>query len=50
MYGYSGKILHIDLKERTHWVEDKPEEWYKLYIGGVAMANPALLGEHRSRL
>ncbi len=38
MYGYSGKILHIDLKERTHWAEDKPEDWYKLYIGGVAMA------------
>ncbi len=38
MYGYSGKILHIDLNERKHWVEEKPEEWYKLYIGGVSMA------------
>ena len=38
MYGYSGNILHIDLKERTHWVEEKPEEWYKIYIGGVSMA------------
>ena len=38
MYGYSGNILHIDLKERTHWVENKPEEWYKIYIGGVSMA------------
>ena len=38
MYGYSGKILHIDLAERKHWAEDKPEAWYKLYIGGVAMA------------
>ena len=38
MYGYHGKILHIDLAERKHWVEEKPEEWYKLYIGGVAMA------------
>jgi len=39
MYGYSGKILHIDLSEHKHWVEEKPEEWYKLYIGGVAMAS-----------
>lgn len=38
MYGYSGKILHIDLNERKHWVEEKPESWYKVYIGGVAMA------------
>jgi len=38
MYGYSGKILHIDLEDQKHWVEEKPEEWYKIYIGGVAMA------------
>ncbi len=38
MFGYSGKILHIDLNERKHWVEEKPEEWYKIYIGGVSMA------------
>ncbi|MBN1978817.1 MAG: aldehyde ferredoxin oxidoreductase family protein [Anaerolineae bacterium] len=39
MYGYSGKTLHIDLAERKTWVERKPEEWYKMYIGGVAMAS-----------
>jgi aldehyde:ferredoxin oxidoreductase len=38
MYGYSGKILHIDLTERKTWAESKPEEWYKIYIGGVSMA------------
>ncbi|MDY6846193.1 MAG: aldehyde ferredoxin oxidoreductase family protein, partial [Chloroflexota bacterium] len=38
MHGYSGKILHIDLDEQKHWSEEKPEEWYKLYIGGVCMA------------
>jgi aldehyde:ferredoxin oxidoreductase len=38
MYGYSGKILHIDLTERKTWVEEKPESWYKIYIGGVSMA------------
>ncbi|HNT78599.1 MAG TPA: aldehyde ferredoxin oxidoreductase family protein [Anaerolineae bacterium] len=38
MYGYSGRILHIDLTTRKSWTEKKPEEWYKLYIGGVSMA------------
>ncbi len=38
MFGYSGKILHIDLTTRKTWVETKKEEWYKVYIGGVAMA------------
>ncbi len=38
MYGYSGKILHIDLALRKTWVENKPEDWYKLWIGGVSMA------------
>ena len=38
MYGYTGKILHIDLKKRKTWVETKPESWYKTYIGGVSMA------------
>jgi aldehyde:ferredoxin oxidoreductase len=38
MHGYSGKILHIDLATRKTWAESKPEEWYKVYIGGVSMA------------
>ena len=39
MYGYSGKILHVDLAKRKTWVESKPEEWYKTYIGGCSMAS-----------
>lgn len=39
MHGYSGKILHIDLTTRKTWTESKPEEWYKIYIGGVSMAS-----------
>lgn len=38
MYGYSGKILHVDLNTKKNWVEEKPEEWYKLWIGGCSMA------------
>ncbi|MEA3376364.1 MAG: aldehyde ferredoxin oxidoreductase family protein [Chloroflexota bacterium] len=39
MHGYSGRILHIDLTNRKTWVESKPEDWYKTYIGGVSMAS-----------
>ncbi len=42
MYGYHGKILHIDLTNRETWVEEKPESWYKMWIGGVAMATRLL--------
>ena len=38
MYGYAGRILHIDLTNRKSWTERKPEDWYKTYIGGVSMA------------
>ncbi len=38
MYGYYGKVLHIDLKNHSSWVEEKQEDWYKKYIGGVSMA------------
>jgi aldehyde:ferredoxin oxidoreductase len=38
MFGYSGKILHVDLSEKKTWVEEKPEDWYKMWIGGVSMA------------
>jgi len=38
MYGYYGKILHIDLTTRKNWAEEKPESWYQMYIGGVSMA------------
>jgi aldehyde:ferredoxin oxidoreductase len=38
MFGYSGKILHVDLSEKKTWVEEKTEDWYKMWIGGVSMA------------
>jgi aldehyde:ferredoxin oxidoreductase len=38
MFGYSGKILHIDLTRQKSWTEAKSEPWYQTYIGGVSMA------------
>ena len=39
MDAYSGRILHIDLTTRTVRTERKPEDWYRMYIGGVSMAS-----------
>ncbi|MFX1604979.1 MAG: aldehyde ferredoxin oxidoreductase family protein [Promethearchaeota archaeon] len=33
MFGYQGKILHVDLTNGKIWTEDIPEEWKRLYIG-----------------
>jgi aldehyde:ferredoxin oxidoreductase len=33
MFGHQGKILHVDIGNRTSWIEDIPEEWRKIYIG-----------------
>lgn len=38
MYGYHGKVLHVDLSQKKFWAEEKPEDWYKMWIGGVSMA------------
>ena len=38
MFGYSGRILHIDATTRKTWVEEKSAEYYKLYLGGIGLA------------
>ena len=37
LYGYAGKILHIDLTSGKISTEQPTEEFYKTYIGGSAM-------------
>ena len=44
-YGYSGKILRVDLTNRRAWVEELDEETYRLYPGGKALAAYILLRE-----
>ena len=46
MFGYSGKILHIDLTNRKHWVEEKSEIWYKDLHRRSFHGHPSLLGEY----
>jgi aldehyde:ferredoxin oxidoreductase len=37
LYGYTGKILHVDLSKGKFTIEEPTEEFYKTYIGGSAM-------------
>ena len=37
-YGYTGKILHVDLTSSMLSVEEPEEAFYRKYMGGSAMA------------
>ena len=37
MYGFTGKILHVDLTHQTLEVEEPTEEFYRKYVGGSLM-------------
>jgi len=43
MFGYSGKILLVDLTAKKHMVESVSEEFCKKYIGGVGFSARFLL-------
>jgi aldehyde:ferredoxin oxidoreductase len=36
-YGYTGRILHVDLTTEKMSVENPPESFYRTYVGGSAM-------------
>ena len=36
-YGYTGKILHVDLTTGSLQIEEPPESFYRKYMGGSAM-------------
>lgn len=37
MYGYTGKILHVNLTTRELTIEEPPEKFYRDYVGGSLM-------------
>ena len=37
MYGYHGRILHVELASRELWVEQPGEMFYRTYVGGSAI-------------
>lgn len=45
MNGYAGKILRVDLTEGKTWVEEKPESFYRRYLGGNGFVAYYLLHE-----
>lgn len=45
MYGYTGKILRIDLGKGTSWSEDLDEPTLKKWVGGVGLGTKFLLEE-----
>ncbi len=42
-YGYCGKILHVNLTERSTWIEEPDEGFYRRYVGGSALGMYYLL-------
>ena len=44
-YGYTGKILHVDLTKRELTVEEPEEAFYRKYLGGSAMGMVYILRE-----
>jgi len=44
-FGYTGKILHVDLSSSALSVEEPPESFYRKYLGGSAMGMHYILRE-----
>src|SRR5271157_4001153 len=42
-FGYTGKILHVNLTDSTFNVEEPSEQWYRTYMGGSAFGSYYLL-------
>jgi len=42
-YGYNGRILHLDLNNRSWEMEKPSEQWYRTYLGGGGIASYYLL-------
>lgn len=44
-YGYTGKILRVDLNSGKTWVEEKDKVWYRTYVGGGCLSAWYMLKE-----
>ncbi len=47
-YGYTGKILHVNLTTSEITVEEPEEQFYRTYMGGSAMGMHYVLKETRA--
>ena len=48
-YGYNGNILHLNLSSIKHWIENPPENFYRTYMGGRALALYYMLKEMKPK-
>ncbi|PKP58658.1 aldehyde ferredoxin oxidoreductase [Candidatus Atribacteria bacterium HGW-Atribacteria-1] len=48
-YGYTGNILHIDLSSKKQWIEKPPENFYRTYWGGRALALYYMLNQMKPK-
>ena len=49
-YGYTGKILHVDLSNRKTEIEEKDDSFYRSYLGGRGIGYHYVLKEVPSRI
>src|SRR5512136_1898444 len=47
-FGYTGKILHVDLTTEQFRIEEPPESFYRTYMGGSAFGLTYLLRETKA--
>jgi aldehyde:ferredoxin oxidoreductase len=45
IYGFAGKILHVNLTDSTTWIEEPPATFYRRYLGGNGFVAYYLLKE-----
>ncbi len=48
-FGYTQRILHVDLASKKCWIENPPERFYRTYWGGRALALYYMLKEMKPR-
>ncbi len=49
-YGYTGKILHVNLSQGYLETEQPPESFYRKYMGGSAMGLYYILRDMPARV
>ena len=50
MFGFNGKIAHIDVSTKTTKIEKMDEDWYRIYGGGGLLGTYFLLRDTPAKL
>ncbi len=49
-FGYNGRILHVNLTDHTHYIEEPDEVFYRTYMGGGCLGAYYLLKEMKANI